>query len=141
MHWDHLGINPTTKRVAKDYYWPSLKADVKTFGKICPPCKRVKAGQSLIQAGEFKVPDKRFSHVMVDVVGPLPDSYGHKYLLTAICRSTRFVRAIAMKEATAHEAAVAFLHGWVTLPGDQRQRGQLRRQPLERRHEQVKYRG
>ena len=54
---------------------------------------------------------------MLDVVGPLPPSKGYKYLLTAICRTSRLVRAIPMTEATAASAADAFLHSWVSLFG------------------------
>ena len=54
---------------------------------------------------------------MVDVVGPLPPSQGYKYLLTAICRTSRFVQAVPMTEATSTAAASAFLQGWVSLMG------------------------
>ena len=71
----------------------------------------------MVNTGTFKVPDKRFSHVMVDVVGPLPSSYGYRYLLTAICRTTRNLHAIPMKEASSEEAAQAFLHQWASIWG------------------------
>ena len=50
-------------------------------------------------------------------MGPLPDSHGHKYILTAICRTTRYLRCMALKEATSTAAASAFLHGWINLFG------------------------
>ena len=117
LHFDHLGIDPTTKRVASQYYWPTLKADVKLFVKTCNTCKKVKPGKKLINMGDFNVPDKRFSHVMVDIVGPLPESYGYKFLLTAICRSTRNFQAIPLREASSSEAAQAFLHHYVAIWG------------------------
>ena len=67
--------------------------------------------------GVFKVPDRRFSHVIVDLVGPLPESYGFKYIFTAIRRTTRYLQAVAIKEPSASEAAVAFLQGWVATFG------------------------
>ena len=54
---------------------------------------------------------------MIDIVGPLPDSYGYKYLLTSICRSTRYLQATPMTEATSSAAASAFLHHWVSIFG------------------------
>ena len=100
-----------------EFYWPSMKADIKRFCEICVPCKKAKAGKKLSNIGEFKVPDRRFSHVIVDLVGPLPDSYGYKYLFTAVCRTTRFFQAIPVKDPSATEAAAAFLHGWLALFG------------------------
>lgn len=63
-----------TRRVAEDFYWPSLKQDVQTFVKTCNTCQKVKSNKKQANIGQFQVPDKRFSHVMVDIVGPLPDS-------------------------------------------------------------------
>ena len=117
LHFDHLGEKPTLARVSGEYYWPSLKHDVKKFVKCCDSCNKVRPSKKLVNTGQFRVPDKRFSHVMVDVVGPLPESYGHKYILTAICRTTRYLRCLPMKEATSLAAASAFLHGWLNLFG------------------------
>ena len=81
---DHKGIEVTKSRVSGEFYWPSLKSDVKNYVKKCVPCMKVKAGRKLVNIGTFRVPDRRFSHVVVDIVGPLPESYGFKYILTAI---------------------------------------------------------
>ena len=85
--------------------------------KCCVTCNKVKAGKKLVNTGSFKVPDKRFSHLLVDLVGPLPDSYGYKFILTVICRTTRYLQAIPLKEASASAAAVGFLHGWLAIFG------------------------
>ena len=117
LHHDHLGIKTTLSRVAGEYYWPQLKGDIKVFVKTCVPCNRVKQNKKLVNTGDFKVPDTRFSHVMVDIVGPLPPSYGHRFLLTSICRTTRFLQAVPLTEATSSAAASAFLNHWVALFG------------------------
>ena len=117
LHFDHLGIDATTKRIATHYYWPTMKADIKLFVKICNTCKKIKPGKKNVNTGTFDVPDKRFSHVMVDVVGPLPVSNGYRFLLTAICRSTRNLQAIPLKEASSAEVADAFLHHWAAIWG------------------------
>ena len=117
LHFDHLGIKPTLARVSGEYYWPSLKHEVKKYVKCCDSCNKVRPANKLVNTGTFRVPDRRFSHVLVDIVGPLPDSYGHKYILTAIDRTTRYLRCMALKEATSSAAAAAFLHGWLNLFG------------------------
>ena len=110
LHFDHLGTKAMVKRVSNQYFWPTMKSDIQLFNKICRPCLKVKPGKKLATTGTFEVTDKRFSHVMVDIVGPLPVSYGYRFLLTAICRSTRNLHAMPLKEASSSEAAHAFLH-------------------------------
>ena len=90
-----------------------MKEDIKKFVKCCPTCNKVKAGKKLVNVGNFEVPEKRFSHIMVDLVGPLPESYGYRFLLTVICRTTRYLHCIPLREASASAAATGFLHGWL----------------------------
>ena len=61
----------------------------------------------------FKAPNKRFSHIHVNIVGPLPVSHGYSYLLSIICRFTRHVELVPLRYVTATECAKAFLLHWV----------------------------
>ena len=114
---DHLAIKATIRRVGEKYYWPSMKKDIEEFVKCCVPCLKVRPNKKLVNTGSFEVPDRRFSHVMVDIVGPLPPSYGYRFLLTSICRTTRFLHAIPLREASSSEAATAFLTHWAAFFG------------------------
>ena len=86
---DHLGEKATLTRVSGEYYWPSLKKDVENYVKKCNICCKIKTGKKLVNTGQFQVPDRRFSHVMVDIVGPLPSSQGYKYLLAGQVASSK----------------------------------------------------
>ena len=114
---DHLGVKTTTKRIGEQYYWPPMKHDIKKYVNCCVPCEKVKPNKRLVNTGSFSVPDRRFSHLMVDIVGPLPPSYGYRFLLTIICRTSRFLHAIPLKEASSSEAATAFLTHWASFFG------------------------
>jgi transposase InsO family protein len=60
------------------------------------------------------VPARKFSHVHVDLVGPLPaSSEGHAYLLTIIDRSTRWFEAVPLRNKEASTCVDAFISGWV----------------------------
>ena len=64
------------------------------------------------------VPERRFTHLHVDLVGPLPTSAeGFKYLFTIIDRSTRWVEAIPVKNMEAATIADALVAGWVSRFG------------------------
>ena len=57
---------------------------------------------------------------MVDIVGPLPVSRGMRYMLTIVDRTTRWMEALPMKDATSGGCCTAFLEGWISkfgIPG------------------------
>ena len=53
----------------------------------------------------------------IDIVGPLPQSQGHRYLLTMVDRFTRWPEATPMPDATVKTCARAFLFNWVARFG------------------------
>ena len=57
----------------------------------------------------FKAPNKRFSHIQADIVGPLPAPRGYSYLLFIICRFTRHVELVPLRDVIATECVNAFL--------------------------------
>ena len=54
---------------------------------------------------------------MLDIVGPLPESQGMRYLLTIVDRTSRFVEALPLREANAASCCDAFLSQWVSWFG------------------------
>jgi cleavage and polyadenylation specificity factor subunit 1 len=67
--------------------------------------------------GSFKLPSARFSHVHIDLVGPLPVSSGFRYCLTAIDRYTRWPEAFPLSAITTEAVAKAFVSVWVARFG------------------------
>jgi hypothetical protein len=64
------------------------------------------------------VPHRRFSHLHVDLVVPLPTSPdGFKYIFTVTDRSTRWLEAIPVKNLEATMAADALVEGWISRFG------------------------
>jgi hypothetical protein len=64
------------------------------------------------------VPAKKFNHVHVDIMGPLPPSArGEKYILTMIDRTSRWPEAVPMTDITAEKCADSFAAEWVARFG------------------------
>ena len=62
-------------------------------------------------------PTERFTHVNVDLTGPLNESCGYCYLMVIIDRFSRFIHAIPLVGISSEECVSAFIHNWVALFG------------------------
>ena len=114
----HLGIKENVRKVSSNYYWNTMKTDVTNYVQTCHGCQSVKPSRAKPpHIGHFEVPEQRFLHCHLDLVGPLPPSEGHKYILTIKDRSTRFLQALPLKEPTAKAIADNFLLHWTALFG------------------------
>jgi cleavage and polyadenylation specificity factor subunit 1 len=115
----HPGIRATRRLIASRYLWPGLARDVATWCRDCQECQRAKVTkQPAAPVQPIPVPCARFTHVHVDLVGPLPATAdGHQYIFTAIDRSTRWAEAFPLKAVAAADCADAFIAGWVSRFG------------------------
>ena len=118
MHYCHHGIKETTRLISSQYYWNDMKKEISNYVQTCHGCQSTKPSKlTPPHYGIFDVPDKRFSHCHVDIVGPLPESDGYRYILTIIDRTTRHLTALPVKEPSAECCSKAFLLHYVALYG------------------------
>jgi Integrase core domain len=105
--------------VAARFVWRSCAKDVTEWCRQCIGCARGKPGRPEQPAVEaIPVPPERFSHVHVDLVGPLPPSErGHTFLMTMIDRTTRWPEIVPVVNATAQECVDIFVNNWVARFG------------------------
>ena len=110
----HPGIERTRQTVADKFVWPSLREDCSKWARQCQPCQAAKIHRHTVPPlGEFAVPERRFAHVNMDLVGPLPPSKGFQYLLTVVDRFSRWPMAIPLEETRTEDVIDAFALNWV----------------------------
>lgn len=110
----HPGIRATRRLISSRWVWPKMSSDVAAWCRDCQNCQRGKVTrQPKAPLQAFTIPVQRFSHIHVDLVGPLPRSDGMTHLLTIIDRSTRWLEAVPLSSTTASAVADALIAGWI----------------------------
>ena len=93
----HPGANATVKLVSQQFVWPGVGKDCWKSTCMCTPCQQSKVTQHVkAPLRSFNLPSARFSHVHIDLVGPLPLSSGFRYCLMAIDRYTSWSEALPL---------------------------------------------
>ena len=114
----HPSARSTTSLLRQKFIWSGLSKDAKSWARACLACQSSKVHRHIESGiGSFQEPHRRFSHIHVDIVGPLPPSDDFRYLFTVVDRSTRWPEAVPMKSATASACAAALLSSWISRFG------------------------
>ena len=114
----HPSIRSTTKMINQRFVWEGMNKDITKWVKECLNCQRSKINKHIktpIQS--ITQPLERFTHIHVDIVGPLPLSKNNRYLFTIIDRFSRWPEAVPMTEAKAENCTNALLFNWISRHG------------------------
>ena len=114
----HRGRDATYNAVSRDFYWRSLSKHVRNWIRRCPHCIRFKALSQPHGPMQVRLYQHPFHTLGVDYVGELPSSpSGNKWILTAVCPYSNYLRAIPVPDKTATTAAYALFHDVFLLFG------------------------
>ena len=115
----HTGTRATTRLVSSKFVWPHMATDTKEWCRQCVACQKSKIVKHVVTPIEkIAIPSQRFSHVHVDIVGPLSTTReGYRYLLTIIDRSTRWFEVVPLQNITAELVLETFIFTWVARYG------------------------
>jgi hypothetical protein len=111
----HPGTRATRRLISARFCWKGMAADITAWCRECQGCNRGKVTtQPAAPAQPIPIPCRRFTHVHVDLVGPLPiSSGGFNHIFTMIDRSTRWLEAVPLKDTSATTCADTFVATWV----------------------------
>jgi transposase InsO family protein len=115
----HPGILASKRLIAARFVWPAMARDITSWCRDCQHCARSKVqAHSHTAVQPIPVPGRRFAHIHVDLVGPLPTmTEGYNHLLTVVDRTTRWAEAIPLRKTTTAACAEALFAGWIARFG------------------------
>ena len=104
----HRGREATYQSLANDFYWRNMSKHVRNWIRRCPDCIRFKTAEQHHGPMQVRLYEHPFHTLGIDYVGELPVSpNGNKWILTAVCPYSNFLRAIPVSDKRATTAARA----------------------------------
>lgn len=116
----YSGVLRTFKRLARQFYWPSMHKTVMEYVSQCDTCQRAKS-QTLSPAGLLQplpIPNQVWEDVSMDFVDGLPKSNNHTSILVVVDRLSKAAHLIPLTHPySASQVAVRFIDSVVRLHG------------------------
>lgn len=114
----HPGAKASLKLLKDRFVWPSMNKDCQNWTRACNDCQRSKISRHVhAPLGNFKTPTQRFSHIHIDLIGPLPPAHSFRYCLTVIDRFTRWPEVYPLQSISADVVTHGLLDCWISRFG------------------------
>jgi hypothetical protein len=104
--------------ISSRFVWRGLSSDVTGWARGCLACQQGKIHRhSRLVPQPIPIPQRRFSHLHVDLVGPLQYSNNFHFIFTIIDRRSEWMEAIPLSETAAAACAKALTFTWISRFG------------------------
>ena len=116
----HLGIRRTLELITRNFWWPKIHDDVKSYVSSCDSCARNKVNRhrkyGLLQP--LETPDRPWKSIEIDFLCGLPISKGYTVIMVVVDRFSKMIHLIPFKQIpNAKQTAKAFLNNIYKLHG------------------------
>jgi hypothetical protein len=95
--------------ISSRFVWRSLSSDVTAWARRCLACQCGKIHRHT-RLFPIPIPQRHFSHLHVDLVGPLQYSNNFNYICTIIDRTSKWMEAIPLSETSAQHAQKLYFY-------------------------------
>ena len=111
----HLGFDKTYFAIKTKYYWPKMYTDIENYVKECKQCQFAGRYYSKHKAPLCPIPVAQhpFHRVHIDIVGPLTENDGYKYLLVIVDALSGWCEAFPLVTQEAAEVTKTFFQNFV----------------------------
>ena len=108
----HPGLRTILREATHLYYWPNMRRDIKNWMQACHRCQAAKITKHNTTAPIVMPPSyEKFHDIHLDVVGPLQELKGMRYILTAVDHFSRWTMAELIPDRLASTVADTFIRG------------------------------
>jgi hypothetical protein len=108
----------SSRIILSRFVWRGLSSDVTTWACGCLACQQGKIQRhTRLVPLPIPIPQRRFSHLHVDLVGPLQYSNNFNYIFTIIDRTSKWMEAISLSEMLGAACAKALTFTWISCFG------------------------
>jgi cleavage and polyadenylation specificity factor subunit 1 len=98
--------------------WRGLSSNITAWARGCLACQQGKIHRHTCLAPKpIPIPQQHFSHLHVDLVGPLQYSNNFNYIFTIIDRTSKWMEAIPLSDTSAAACAKALTFTWISRFG------------------------
>ncbi len=95
--------------------WRGLSSDVAPWARGCLACQQGKIHRpKRLALQPIPIPQRRFSHLHVDLVGPLQYSNNFNYIFTIVDLTSQWMEAIPLSETSAAACTKALTFTWIS---------------------------
>ena len=114
----HFGIEKTYQRACERCYWPRLRRYVRNWLESCDVCLKMKGTKRIHWDSRLKwKPSHTFWQLSLDIMSPLHQSQGNKYILLIGDQFRKLYKAVALPNQDAKTVSRAFVEHWILTFG------------------------
>ncbi len=115
----HCGVQKMLLRLQQDWLWPNMEEDITIYCRSCHECNTGNVSNNSKPCPLEQMETTTFFNqkVHLDLLGPLPNSNGFKYLLVMIDSFSKWIELTPLRSKEMEEVSEAFFTNWICRHG------------------------